>query len=192
MLSLLVPVQMRFMEPPATTVGEWWRHHSLRRHKGGPWTVLFLPPRIVAGWFFTVAFKVSPNLTKYWGNPVVTERPTRAGPTVAPLPLGISVDTGTLERVANWSPDSVATVDPCDPGTDPRNGPFAGITLRQYLFNIVLHGNVLEAVVVRRNLLYSLAEVSWLPRPTACRRAVGLCFGLAWFLVLCVDCRVFL
>ena len=41
--------------------------------------------------------------------------PARAGPTVAPLPLGISVDTGTLERVANWSPDSVATVDPCDP-----------------------------------------------------------------------------
>ena len=102
------------------------------------------------------------------------ERPTRAGPTVAPLPLGISVDTGTLERVANWSPDSVATVDPCDPGTDPRNGPFAGIPLRQYLFNIVLHGNVLEAVVVRRNLLYSRAEVSWFPRPTACRRAVGM------------------
>ena len=43
------------------------------------------------------------------------EGPTRVGPTVAPLPLGISVDTGTLERVANWSPDSVATVDPCDP-----------------------------------------------------------------------------
>ena len=31
-----------------------------------------------------------------------------------------------------------------------------------------------RAVVVRRNLLYSLAEVSWLPRPTACRRAVGM------------------
>ena len=58
--------------PPATTVGEWWRHHSLRRHKEGPWTVLFLPPRIVAGWLLTVAFKVSPNLTKYWGNPVAT------------------------------------------------------------------------------------------------------------------------
>ena len=43
------------------------------------------------------------------------EGPTRAGPTVAPLPLGISVDTGTLERVVNWSLDSVATVDPCDP-----------------------------------------------------------------------------
>ena len=59
------------------------------------------------------------------------EGPTRAGPTVAPLPLGISVDTGTHERVANWSPDNVDAVDPCDPGTDPgtdpRNGPFAGI-----------------------------------------------------------------
>ena len=43
------------------------------------------------------------------------------------IAIGISVDTGTLERVANWSPDSVAIVDPCDPGTDPRNGPFAGI-----------------------------------------------------------------
>ena len=40
---------------------------------------------------------------------------------------GFCVDTGTHERVANWSPDSVATVDPCDLGTDPRNGPFAGI-----------------------------------------------------------------
>ena len=28
---------------------------------------------------------------------------------------GICVDTGTHERVANWSPDSFATVDPCDP-----------------------------------------------------------------------------
>ena len=55
------------------------------------------------------------------------EGPTRACPTVASIAIGISVDTGTLERVANWSRDSVATVDPCDPGTDPRNGPFAGI-----------------------------------------------------------------
>ena len=37
------------------------------------------------------------------------------------------MDTGTLERVANWSPDRVPTVDPCDTGTDPRNGPSAGI-----------------------------------------------------------------
>ena len=37
------------------------------------------------------------------------------------------VDTGTLERVANRSPDSLGTVDPCDPGTDPRNGTFAGV-----------------------------------------------------------------
>ena len=41
-----------------------------------------------------------------------------------------SVDTGTHERVADWSPDSVATVDPCDPGTDPKNGPSAGTPLR--------------------------------------------------------------
>ena len=40
---------------------------------------------------------------------------------------GNSVDTGTHERVANWSPDIGDTADPCDPGTDPRNGPFAGI-----------------------------------------------------------------
>ena len=43
------------------------------------------------------------------------------------------VDTGTLERVADWSPDIVATVDPRGPGTDPRNGPFAGHPPRRYL-----------------------------------------------------------
>ena len=32
----VVLVQLQSMELPATTVGEWWRHHSLRRHKGGP------------------------------------------------------------------------------------------------------------------------------------------------------------
>ena len=102
-----------------------------------------------------------------------------------PLPLGISVDTGTLERVANWSPDSLATVDPCDPGTEGtallQVSPFGSI-----FFNIVLHGNVLEAVVVRRNLLYSLAEVSWLPRPTACRRAEGM-LSVARFCVCSVG-----
>ena len=38
------------------------------------------------------------------------------------IAVGISVDTGTLFRVANWSPDIVDAVDPCDPGTDPRTG----------------------------------------------------------------------
>ena len=28
-----------YIELPATTVGEWWRRHSLRRHKGGLWLV---------------------------------------------------------------------------------------------------------------------------------------------------------
>ena len=88
------------------------------------------------------------------------------------MPLGICVDTGTLERVANWSPDSVATADPCDPGTDSKNGPFAGIPPAIPL-NLVLHGNVLEAVLVRRRLLHSLAEVSWSTRTTVFRRAVG-------------------
>ena len=36
-------------------------------------------------------------------------------------------------------------------------------------FNLDFHGKVPEAGVVRRNLLHSLAEVSWLSRPTACR-----------------------
>ena len=62
----LVPVQRWSIELPATTVGERRRRRSLRRHKGGLWTVLFLPPRIVAGWFLIVTFKVSPYLTKYW------------------------------------------------------------------------------------------------------------------------------
>ena len=77
------------------------------------------------------------------------EGSTHAGPTVAPLPLGTSVDTGTHERVANWSPDSVAAVDPCDPGTDPRNGPFAGVPHGRYLFNSQSREipNVLLAIV---------------------------------------------
>ena len=39
MLSLRVPVQMRSIELPATTVGESSRGGSLRRHKGGLWAV---------------------------------------------------------------------------------------------------------------------------------------------------------
>ena len=35
----LVPVQRQSIELPATTVGECRRRHSLRRHKGGRWTV---------------------------------------------------------------------------------------------------------------------------------------------------------
>ena len=35
----LVPVQRQSTELPATTVGECRRRHSLRRHKGGLWTV---------------------------------------------------------------------------------------------------------------------------------------------------------
>ena len=72
-----------------------------------------------------VAFKVSPNLTKHWVSP------GNNGGRGADLSLsdgraiagGMSVDTGTLERVANWSPDRFV----CDPGTDPRKGLFAGI-----------------------------------------------------------------
>ena len=52
----LVPVQRWSIELPATTVGERRRRRSLRRHKGGPWTVplTFKPPRFVAGWFLSV------------------------------------------------------------------------------------------------------------------------------------------
>ena len=79
------------------------------------------------------------------------------------------MDTGTHGRVANWSPD---IVDPCDPGTDPRNGPFAGIP-SAILFNLDTDGMVSELVVVRRNLPYSLAEVSFLTLASACRSALG-------------------
>ena len=47
-------------------------------------------------------------------------------------------------------------------------------------FFLDFHGRVPEAVVVRRDLLFSLAEVSCLTRPTACRRVVGLCTGFDW------------
>ena len=114
------------------------------------------------------------------------EGPTRAGPTVAPLPLGISVDTGTHERVANWSPDIVDAVDPCDPGTDPRNGPFAGIP-SAIPFNLDPDGMVSELVVVRRNLPYSLAEVSFLTLASACRSALGWSIGYRSVPGLCVD-----
>ena len=40
----LFPVQRQSSELPATTVGECRRRHSLRRHKGGLWTVLFKLP----------------------------------------------------------------------------------------------------------------------------------------------------
>ena len=128
----LVPVQRWSIELPATSVGERRRRCSLRRHKGGPWTVLFyfLPPRFVAGWLLSVTFKVSTYLTKYWSglHPKLEGRGADSSLSDScAIAIGISVDTGTLERVANWSPDSVATVDPCDPGTDPRNGSFAGI-----------------------------------------------------------------
>ena len=131
-ISPLVPVQRWSIELPATTVGERRRRRSLRRHNGGlldcPFN--FLPPRFVAGWLLSVTFKVSPYLTKYWSglHPKLEGRGADSSLSDScAIAIGISVDTGTLERVANWSPDSVATVDPCDPGTDPRNGPFAGI-----------------------------------------------------------------
>ena len=57
--------------------------------------------------------------------------------------------------------------------------PFAGIP-RGGTFESDLDGKVPEAVVVRRDLLFSLAEVSCLTRPSACRRVVGLCTGLDW------------
>ena len=35
----LLHVHQQSIELPATTVGEWRRRHSLRRHKGGLWVV---------------------------------------------------------------------------------------------------------------------------------------------------------
>ena len=86
--------------------------------------------------------------------------------------------------VANWSPDSVATVDPCDPGTDPRNGPFAGI-LHGVIFYLVLHCKMLEIVVLRRDFLYVLAEVSPLTLPSACRSSVGWSILCGFFRACC-------
>ena len=99
------------------------------------------------------------------------EGPTRAGPTVAPLPLGISVDTGTLERSLTGVRTAFATVDPCDRGTVPRNGTLK-VSLPALCFNLDTDGIVSELVVVR-NLPYSLAEVSFLCLDSACRSPVA-------------------
>ena len=48
------------------------------------------------------------------------------------------MDTGTLERVANWSPVIVDAVDPCDPGTDPRTGPFLQVSPAVVPLNLTL------------------------------------------------------
>ena len=78
----------------------------------------------------SVTFKGSPSLNKYWSglHPRLEARGADSCRSDGRASAGgISVDTGTHERVANWSPDIVDAVDPCDPGTDPKNGPFAGI-----------------------------------------------------------------
>ena len=88
----MVPVQRQSTQLPATTVGESSRGGSLRRHKGGLWTVHLTSRHhvLLQGGFLSVAFKVSPNLTKHWGSSRRSwraEGPTRACPTAAPLPL---------------------------------------------------------------------------------------------------------
>ena len=52
----MILVQRQSIELPATTVGEWWRRHSLRRHKGGLWTVFFSPATTC---YCRVAYNVS-------------------------------------------------------------------------------------------------------------------------------------
>ena len=168
----LVPVESQSMELPATTVGEWRRRRSLRRHKGELWTVLFLPPRIVAGWLSSVTFKVFPYLTKYWSglHPKLGGRGADSSLSEScALAVGKSGDTGTLERVANWSPDSVATVDPCHPGHQPKERPFCRYPTTATPPDPDTHGDVPEAVVVRRDMRYSLAEVRFWTPPAACR-----------------------
>ena len=106
-----------------------------------------------------MSFELSPNLTEYWS--------TRGRGADSCLSDGRAVaglaqawtrarSRGSLTGVRT----AFATVDPCDPGTDPRGIPTDGM--------------VSELVVIRRNLPHSLAEVSCLARPTTCRRVVGL------------------
>ena len=66
------------------------------------------------------------------------------------------------------------------PGHRPKNRPLLQVSPRGGTFETDLDGKVPEAVVVRRDLLFSLAEVSCLTRPTACRRVAGLCTGFDW------------
>ena len=63
-LAPFVPVQSQSTELPATTVGEWRRRHTLRRHKGGLWTAFFyLPPHVLlqCGFLHCVAGTFWPN-----------------------------------------------------------------------------------------------------------------------------------
>ena len=100
------------------------------------------------------------------------EGPTGACPTVAPLlVVQKGVDTGTLERVANWSPD-VARAAPLIHATRAPTQPTAlmQVSTTAVSFNLDWHGEVLEAVVVCRDLARTLVSTP----PSACRSAVGL------------------
>ena len=59
-LSLSFPVQRQSIELPATTDGEWWRGQSLRRQKGGQWTIplFFVHHVVLQGGFFVSLRKV--------------------------------------------------------------------------------------------------------------------------------------
>ena len=63
----LVPVQRQSNELPATTVGECRRRHSLRRHKGGRWTVrLISRHQVLQGGFSSVVAKRATGLRWLW------------------------------------------------------------------------------------------------------------------------------
>ena len=137
---------------------------------------------------FQVSLLRSPQTSPNTGIPVVTGG-REAGSCQSDgraIAGGMSVDTGTHKRVANWSPDSVATVDPCDLGTDPKNGPFAGIP-PAIPFNLNTDGMVSELVAVRRHLPYSLAEISFLSLDSASRSALGWSIGYRSVPGPCVD-----
>ena len=72
------------------------------------------------------------------------------------------------------------------PGHRPKERHFAGIP-PALCFNLDTDGMVSELVVVRRNLPYSLAEVSFLTVASACRSALGWSIGDRSVPGPCVD-----
>ena len=123
-------------------------------------------------------------------------RPSRACPTTARLPSCMNAWTrARLERVANWSPDSrtlrrIST----RPGHRPKERPFDRYPLGRYFLTSRSPAAQSWTCTVKPprslgNLPYSLAEVSCLSRPSACRSAVGLygCLRVYFFLVLSLS-----
>ena len=114
------------------------------------------------------SFKVSPNLTKHWGNSSGYWRPRGRL-----VPVRRSRQCQRHKRGHGHAREG-------------RNGPFAGIP-SAIPFNLDTDGMVFELVVARRTLPCLLAEVSFLTLASACRSALGWSIGYRSVHGPCVD-----